>query len=219
MGFYSSQVLPRLVDLTCSSRPNRRQREKVVPLAQGEVLEVGFGSDLNLPFYDTTRVSRLWALEPERGMRRLAASAVAESTLEIEFLDLPGEQIPLPDASVDTVLMTYTLCTIQDPQTALRGMARVLKPGGRLLFCEHGAAPDANVRRWQERLNPVWRRFAGGCNLNREVPRLLSDGGFSIDQVETMYLPGWRPGTFNYWGAARVQFPSLGAVVSGIRTS
>ena len=152
-------------------------------------------------------------------MRRLAASVVAESTLAIEFLDLPGEQIPLPDASVDTVLMTYTLCTIQDPQTALRGMARVLKPGGRLLFCEHGAAPDANVRRWQDRLNPVWRRFAGGCNLNRDVPRLLSDGGFSIDRIETMYLPGWRPGTFNYWGAARAQWPPLGAAASGIRTS
>lgn len=204
MGLYSNYVLPQLVNLSCSASPHRRQREKVVPQAHGEVLEVGFGSGLNLPFYDATRVTKLWALEPSRGMRRLAASAVAEATLEVEFLELPGEQIPLPDASVDTVLMTYTLCTIDDSQAALRGMARVLKPGGKLIFCEHGAAPDASVRRWQDRLNPIWRRFAGGCNLNRDVPRVLSDGGFAIDRIETMYLPGWRPGTFNYWGAARV---------------
>jgi ubiquinone/menaquinone biosynthesis C-methylase UbiE len=205
VGLYSRFVLPRLTHLACSARPNRRQRDKVVPRARGEVLEIGFGSGLNLPHYDPAEVSRIWALEPHPGMRRLAASAVASSPIEIEFLDLPAEEIPLADGSVDTVLMTYTLCSIADPQAALAAMARVLKPGGQLLFCEHGASPDAAVRRWQARLNPLWKRLAGGCNLDREVPRLLVASGFSLDSLETIYLPGWRPGTFNYWGAASVR--------------
>ena len=205
MGLYSSYLLPRLVNFTCGTSPMRRQREKLVPLACGEVLEVGFGSGLSLPFYDPARVSKLWALEPEKGMRRLAAPALVESKLEVEFLPVAAERIPLRDESVDTVVMTYTLCTIADTLTALTSMARVLKSDGRLLFCEHGAAPDASVRRWQERLNPVWRRCAGGCNLNRDVPQLLGAGGFVLEELETLYLPGWRPGAFNYWGVARPQ--------------
>ncbi len=202
MGIYSKYVLPRVIHFACSDKPVMRQREKVVPLATGGVLEIGVGSGLNLPFYDSTRVKKLWGLEPAEEMRHLATAAVRALPFEFEFLDLPGEEIPLETDSVDTVLVTYTLCTIPETEPALRGMARVLRPGGKLIFCEHGAAPDASVRRWQDRLNPVWMRIGGGCHLNRMIPDLISAGGFEIDAVDTMYLPGWRPAAFKYWGTA-----------------
>ena len=202
MGVYSKYILPRVVHFTCGQKPCMLQREKVVPLASGEVLEIGVGSGLNLPFYDPARVTRLWGLEPSVEMRRLAANAVRALPFKFEFIDLPGEEIPLDANSVDTVMITYTLCTIPETQRALGGMARVLRQGGKLIFCEHGAAPDADVRRWQERLNPIWNRLGGGCNLNRAIPDLIRSGGFEIDRMETMYLPGWRPAGFNYWGSA-----------------
>ena len=202
MGLYSKYVLPRVIHFACGLKPNMRQREKVEPLATGEVLEIGLGSGLILPFYDSTRVKKLWGLEPAAEMRRMAADAVRALRFEFEFVDLPGEEIPLETDSVDTVLVTYTLCTIPETERALRGMARVLRPGGKLIFCEHGAAPDASVRRWQDRLNPVWMRIGGGCHLNRMIPDLISAGGFEIDTIDTMYLPGWRPAAFNYWGTA-----------------
>ena len=202
MGFYAKYILPRLVHFSCSTKPCMRQREKVVPLASGEVLEIGVGSGLNLPFYDSRRVTRLWGLEPAAEMRQLAAAAVRSLPFEFEFIDLPGEEIPLEANSVDTVVVTYTLCTIPDTEPALRGMARVLRPGGKLIFCEHGAAPDEDVRRWQQRMNPIWSRVGGGCKLDRAIPELIRAGGFEIDRMETMYLPGWRPAGFNYWGSA-----------------
>ena len=202
MGIYSKYVLPRVIHFACSLEPILQQREKVVPLATGEVLEIGVGSGLNLPFYDATRVKKLWGLEPAEKMRRMAAPAARRLQFEFEFLDLPGEQIPLETDSVDTVLVTYTLCTIPETEPALRGMARVLRPGGKLIFCEHGAAPDASVRRWQDRITPLWKRLGGGCQLNRDIPDLIEAGGFEIDAIDTMYLPGWRPAAFNYWGTA-----------------
>jgi ubiquinone/menaquinone biosynthesis C-methylase UbiE len=202
MGFYSKYILPRAVHFTCSSKPNMRQREKVVPLASGEVLEIGVGSGLNFSFYDPSRVTKLWGLEPSVEMRNMAEDAVRSLPFEFEFIDLPGEEIPLEANSVDTVLVTYTLCTIPETQPALRGMARVLRPGGKLIFCEHGAAPDAGVRRWQDRVNPIWKRMAGGCHLNRAIPELVRSGGFEIAALDEMYLPGWRLATYNYWGTA-----------------
>jgi len=202
VGLYARYVLPRLIHFTCGLRPNMRQRAKVVPLARGRVLEVGVGSGLNFPYYDASQVTRVWGLEPAAEMIELARPAAAAVPFDVEFIGLPGEEIPLDDASVDTVLVTYTLCSIREPLPALRQMARVLRPGGRLIFCEHGAAPDPSVRRWQDRMNPLWRRFAGGCELNREIPALIEEGGFRVADLETMYLPGWRPGTFNYWGTA-----------------
>jgi len=202
MGIYAKYILPRVVHLSCASSPCMRQREKVVPLASGEVLEIGLGSGLNLRYYDPSRVSRLWGLEPSAEMRGLAAHAVRALPFKFEFIDRPGEEIPLAASSVDTVLVTYTLCTIAQLEPTLRGIARVLRPEGRLIFCEHGAAPDASVRRWQDRLNPIWQRIGGGCNLNRAIPDLIRAGGFEIDWMETMYLPGWRPACFNYWGTA-----------------
>lgn len=202
MGLYSRYVLPRIIHFACGLKPNMRQREKVVPQARGCVLEVGIGSGLNLPFYDPTKVSKVWGLDPAPEMIEIAERAARSLPIEVEFIGLPGNEIPLDDNSVDTVLVTYTLCTIPDAIAALRQMSRVLRPDGELIFCEHGAAPDAGVRRWQDRLNPIWNRLGGGCNLNRPIPGLIEASGFRIRKLDTMYLPGWRPASFNYWGAA-----------------
>ena len=202
VSFYEERILPHLIDAACSTKPTRRQREKVVPLAEGHVLEIGFGSGLNLPFYDRSRVSKIWGLEPSQGMRRKARPMVEASGLEVEFIDLPGESIPLDKHSVDTVVVTYSLCTIPDVLVALEGMRRVLKPKGRLLYCEHGLAPDRSTRRWQRRLNPAWRRMAGGCNMNRDIPNLIRGGGFELAVDERMYVPGLRILSYNYWGVA-----------------
>jgi ubiquinone/menaquinone biosynthesis C-methylase UbiE len=191
-----------MMHLTCSAKPNMRQRQKIVPRAHGRVLEVGVGSGLNLPFYDASKVEKIWGLDPSEGMRSMAQKVAEKLPIEVEFIGLPGEQIPLDDNSADTVLMTYTLCSIPDAEAALRNIARVLKPGGELLFCEHGAAPDTNVRRWQDRINPFWKLISGGCQLNRDIPAVLRQGGFRVDGFETMYLPGPRIATFNYWGSA-----------------
>ena len=203
MGFYDDRILPHLIDLACSSKPTRKQREKVTPWAQGDVLEVGFGSGLNLPYYDRDKVRKIFALEPSEGMRRKAQPNVDASGLDIEFIDLPGEQIPLEANSVDTVFVTYTLCSIPDLQSALEGMRRVLKPGGNLIYCEHGKAPDQNVERWQNRLNSGWSRFTGGCNMNRDIPVLIEEGGFEITQDERMYIPGPKILNYNFWGRAQ----------------
>lgn len=205
MGWYDSHILPHLINLACSGKPNRKQREKIVPHAEGEVLEIGVGSGLNFSYYDATKVRKIWALEPSEGMRRLARAKLKNSNLPVEFIDLPGEEIPLGANQVDTVLVTYTLCTIQDVAKALSGVHRVLKPGGRLLFCEHGSAPDENIRKWQDRLNPAWSRVAGGCNINRDIPALIEANGFRIESVERMYIPGPKILTYNYWGSAKTQ--------------
>ena len=202
MSWYEERVLPHLMDWACSASPNQKQRQKIVPEAEGEILEIGFGSGLNVPFYDQSKVKKIWALEPSEGMRRKAQAVLDEADMDIEFIDLPGEQIPLDDSSVDTILVTYTLCTIADTHAALEGMRRVLKPGGRLLFCEHGKAPDAEVRRWQDRLNPAWSKIAGGCQMNRDIPALINEGGFDIKVDERMYIPGAKILCYNYWGSA-----------------
>jgi ubiquinone/menaquinone biosynthesis C-methylase UbiE len=202
MGLYSKYILPTVVHFTCSLKPTMRQREKIIPLASGCVLEVGIGSGLNLPYYDAACVTKLWGLDPAPEMTRMAREQAQSVDFDVEFIGLPGEEIPLEDGSVDTVVITYTLCTIPDTAVALGQMRRVLKPGGELIFCEHGAAPDANVRRWQDRINPVWRRFGGGCHLNRVIPELIEQGGFRIERMDTMYIPGWRPASYNYWGSA-----------------
>jgi len=203
MGFYDRHILPRLLNAAMSTKPITYQRKKVVPRAEGRVLEIGFGAGHNLPFYDAAKVSHIWALEPAAEMRARAAERVAASPISLEFLDLPGEQIPLGDAEADTVLVTYTLCSIPDVHKALGEMRRVMKPAGRMIFCEHGEAPDADVKKWQQRLTPLWKAIGGGCHLGRSIPTLIADGGFRVQGMETMYLPGTpRFAGFNYWGEA-----------------
>lgn len=202
MSWYGRYILPRLTDLVCSAGTHRRQREKIVPLARGRVLEIGLGSGLNLAHYDADRVEMVWGVDPSLGMSRLARSRVRQAPFEVRLLENTADDIPLDDASADSAVITYTLCSIPDPEAALREIARVLKPGGTLLFCEHGAAPDASVRRWQNRLTPYWKHVTGGCHLDRDIPAILRQGGFQVEGLETVYLPGWRPGTFNYWGSA-----------------
>ena len=205
MSPYEKYILPFLVNCACSPKPIRKQREKVVPLAEGVVLEIGIGSGLNLLYYDAGKVRKIFGLEPSEGMRRKAEPLVAKTGLDVEFIDLPGEQIPLDDDSVDTVLVTYSLCTIPDAVSALEGMRRVLKPGGRLIYCEHGTAPDESVRRWQDRIDPLWSRVAGGCHINRDIPALVEDGGFEITSDKRRYIPGPRVVSYNYWGTAVAQ--------------
>ena len=202
MGLYQKYLLPRIVHLACGSKPAMKQRAKVVPLAEGWVLEIGVGSGLNLPFYTPAKVEHLWGLDPSREMWALAQKKSAMPDVEIEFINAPAEEIPLDDASADTVLTTYTLCTIRDVGRALGEMRRVLKAEGSLLFCEHGQAPDEDVRKWQDRVNPLWKKVGGGCNLNRPIPELIEQSGFVIRDIETMYIPGWKPACFNYWGTA-----------------
>ena len=202
MGYYEKHVLPHLINYACGLKPVMKQRLKVVPLATGRVLEIGVGSGLNLPLYSRDTVQQVWGLDPSAEMLALAQKKAAGTGLDVRFIEASATDIPLEDGSIDTVVMTYTLCTIPEVTPALNEIRRVLVPAGRLIFCEHGAAPDENVRRWQDRLNPLWGKLAGGCNLNRRIPRLLDAGGFRIHGMETMYLPGWRPGTFNYWGTA-----------------
>lgn len=203
MGFYDKHVLPRFINCACGTKPIMKQREKVLPLASGTVLEIGIGTGLNLPLYDAAKVDRVIGIDPSENSWELAAERVASVDFPVEFLGLPGEQIPLEDNSVDTVMVTYSLCTIPDPVKALEGMARVLRPGGKLVFCEHGMAPDANIVKWQNRIDPWWMKFAGGCHLNRDIPALVGAGGFAIDSINEMYLPSSpRIASYNYWGTA-----------------
>ncbi len=189
MSLYEKYLLPHLIDFGCGSEPIQIQRGKVVPLAEGRVLEVGIGSGLNIPFYNSKKVDFVWGLEPSDGMRRKAKRNLSQSAVEVKWLDLAGEEIPLESNSVDTVLLTYTLCTISDWHTALRQIRRVIKPSGKLLFCEHGAAPDMSVIKWQNRINPIWKIVGGGCHLNRQIPEYVHEGGFRIKTMETLYLP------------------------------
>lgn len=203
MGFYEQHILPRFINCACSTKPMMKQREKVVPQAQGTVLEIGIGTGLNLPYYDSTRVDKVIGLDPSEKSWELAGDRAANLDFDVEFIGLPGEQIPLEDDCVDSVLVTFSLCTIPDPVTALQGMARVLRPGGALIFCEHGLAPDPGVAKWQGRLNGVWSKIAGGCNLNRDIPGLLQQGGFNIQTLEKQYIPGTpKIAGYNYWGGA-----------------
>jgi ubiquinone/menaquinone biosynthesis C-methylase UbiE len=177
-----------------------KQRQKVVPQARGRVLEIGIGSGLNLPFYDPETVEHVWGLDPNREMWNRANWKALK--FGVEFLEAPAEKMPLDDGLVDTVVTTFALCTVPNIIEALREVRRVLKPGGKFLFCEHGAAPDQNVRKWQDRLNPIWRKMAGGCNLNRQIPALLKKQGFRIQELDTMYIHGMKLASFNYRGTA-----------------
>ncbi|OUR95956.1 SAM-dependent methyltransferase [Gammaproteobacteria bacterium 42_54_T18] len=206
MSFYDNNVLPHVINLACGSAPILRQRQKIVPQAEGRILEIGMGSGINIPYYSTSKVEKVWGLEPSIGMRKKAKKRVDAAPFDLEWLDLPGEEIPLDDNSVDTIVLTYTLCTIPDWRAAVNQMSRVLKPGGKLLFSEHGKAPDAAVQAWQDRVNPLWMKLAGGCHLNRDIPALLKAGGFKIKELDTLYVPKTpKIAAFTFWGYAEIR--------------
>jgi ubiquinone/menaquinone biosynthesis C-methylase UbiE len=203
MSFYDEQILPHVIHLACGTKPILNQRKKVVPQAEGRILEIGMGSGINIDYYNPAKVEKLWGLEPSVGMRKKAKSRVAAAPFDLEWLDLPGEEIPLDNKSVDTIVLTYTLCTIPYWLSAVKQMRRVLKPGGKLLFSEHGKAPDEAVKKWQNRINPFWMNIAGGCHLNRDIPQLLMEGGFNIKEMDTLYVPKTpKVAAFTYWGYA-----------------
>lgn len=202
MRIYSRYVLPRLIDLAMRQESETAERARLVPLARGRVLEVGFGSGLNLPFYGPA-VERLYGLDPSRELWRLARRRIDAVRVPFEFVPASAEVIPLPEASVDDVVMTWTACSIPDAGRALQEIRRVLRPEGRLLFVEHGHSPDLAVARWQDRLNPVWKRVAGGCNLNRRIDELLVVAGFDITSFEQGYGEGPKPFSYLYKGIAQ----------------
>ena len=200
-NWYERNILPWLIDFACGMKSVSKQRLKVIPRAQGRVLEIGLGTGLNLPFYDAGRVQELVGVEPSLRMHHLALRRSRKARLPVELVGISAERLPLADATFDTVVSTYTLCTIPDPLAALREVRRVLAPGGRLLFSEHGRAPDANVLKWQSRLQPYWSKLAGGCMLDRDIPAILREAGFD-PQVQSMYIPGPRIVSYHYWGEA-----------------
>ena len=202
---YEKMVLPKLCDKCCGTKPINYQRKKVVPLAKGVVLEVGIGSGLNIPFYNKNNIEKIIGLDPSEELNVLAKRVADDNGIQIDFLINGAEDIDLPDSSVDTILITYTLCTIPNLNKSMSEMKRVLKPGGKFIFCEHGIAPDVNIIKWQRRINPIWGIFFGGCNINRNIPKIISESGFNISNLNQMYLPSTpKIVGYNYWGEANI---------------
>ena len=202
MAFYKERIVPYLVHMSMRQESFAPYRNRVVSGAKGRVLEVGIGSGLNLSHYEES-TDQVIGIDPSDKLLSMAAHAVRRPSLRVTFLKGSAETIPLEDASIDTVVTTWTLCTIPDVTTALSEMCRVLKPDGRLLFVEHGRSPDRSVRRWQDRLTPFWRCLGGGCHLNRAISQLIEGAGFRIERMDTGYMKGPRPMTFMYEGSAR----------------
>jgi ubiquinone/menaquinone biosynthesis C-methylase UbiE len=201
MGFYEEWIVPPLIDLSMRNKRLRPYRERTAGAAEGRVLDIGIGSGLNLPFY-ARNAREIFGLDPSLPLLARAQSKAPRTQAPVHLLEGSAERIPLADHSMDTIVMTWTGCSIPEICAALEEMRRVLRPGGRLLFAEHGRAPEPRVARWQDRLNPFWQRFSGGCRLNRKIDDLLSDAGFQIDRLTTGYIPGPKIMTFFYEGAA-----------------
>ena len=205
MGFYDKYILPTFLNCACGTKPMQYQRKKIVPFAKGDVLEIGIGSGLNLPFYDLDKINKIWGLDPSEELNAMAKKVAKDIDTDVDLVIGGAEEIPLPENSIDTILLTYTLCTIPKVKDSIKEIERVLKPSGSMLFCEHGLAPDEKVAKWQQRLNPYWKKIAGGCNLNRDIPKIIQDSSFKITKLETMYLPSTpKFAGFNYWGEVKV---------------
>lgn len=203
MGFYREHIYPKLVDALGNPKPIADIRQRVLPHALGDVLEIGVGPGVNFPLYDPTRVKKVYALEPNPGMLRRAQEMMRKAELQVEFLDMPGEQVPLPDTSVDTVVSTFTLCTIPGVVDAIRNLKRILKPNGQFIFFEHGLAPDVSVQRWQKRTEPLFRWAFEGCHVTRNIPQLIAEGGFRIEELQQGYMaPFPKCGSYCFWGRA-----------------
>lgn len=202
-SFYDRVILPRLLNCAMSQKQMARVRRGIVPQVSGNIVEIGFGSGLNLE-HMSEDVRSVTAIDPSDGLHRLAAPRIEQSPFDVIHLRTTAEELPCESNSFDAALCTWSLCTIPDPRAALAELRRVLKPKGRFAFIEHGASPDVGVRRWQDRINPIWRRIGGGCNLNRQPDSLIRESGFDIEHVEAGYIPGPRIATYTYRGVARL---------------
>jgi len=204
LGLYDKYILPKILNCACGSKPINYQRQKVVPLAKGKVLDIGIGSGLNIPFYNSDKIDKVIGIDPSHELIDQAKDLVNNSQASIELVIGSAESIPYPDNFFDTVLVTYTMCTIPDVAKANNEMWRVLKDNGRLIFCEHGLAPDKKISKWQNRIDPFWGKIAGGCHLNRDIEKLITEAGFSFDSLDKMYLPSTpKFAGYNYWGVGK----------------
>lgn len=206
MGLYRDRILPYMIHASMRQETFAPYRRRLAAAAEGRVLEVGVGSGLNVSLY-SAGVTQIVGLDPSTKLLSMARKAGSGSTKDIELVEGSAEAIPLEDHTIDTVVTSWTLCTIPDVARALQEMRRVLKPSGRLLFVEHGRALDEKVVRWQDRLTPVWRRIGGGCHLNRPIGDLIETSGFTMERLATGYMTGPRPMTFMYEGLARPVAP------------
>ena len=201
--FYESKVLPKLLTVLCNTKPNHYQRKKVVPLAIGDVVEIGVGPGLNLQYYNLDTVNKVIGIDPSDELNKIAKKNANKVNLDIEFNLSSAESIDLPTSSVDSVVCTFSLCSIPNPQKALKEIYRILKPGGKYYFCEHGLSPDLSTRVFQNVTNVFYPKLSGGCHANRDIPKLISESGLKILEKDTMYLPGSVKFLgFNYWGVA-----------------
>jgi len=204
LGLYDKYILPKFLNCACGSKPINYQRQKVVPLAKGKVLDIGIGSGLNIPFYNSDKIDKVIGIDPSHELIELAKELANDSKASIELVIGSAESIPYPDNFFDTVLVTYTMCTIPNVAIANKEMWRVLKDDGRLIFCEHGLAPDKKISKWQNRIDPVWGKIAGGCHLNRDIQKLITDAGFSFESLDKMYIPSTpKFAGYNYWGVGK----------------
>ncbi|MDP5105949.1 MAG: class I SAM-dependent methyltransferase [Polaribacter sp.] len=205
MRLYNKYVLPKLIDWACRQNSSKKQREKVIPYAYGNVLEIGIGSGLNLPFYHLENVKHLTAIDPSIEIWNQNKCNLKNLPFQVDFMQASAEDIPAKNNSFDTVVMTYTLCSIPDTIAAFKEIKRVLKTNGQLLFCEHGKAPDKSTQKWQKIINPAWKVLGGGCTLHKDIPSIIQNNGFKITKMDVMYIPGWKPASFNYWGVAQIK--------------
>ena len=200
---YDKYILPHVLNCTCGQKPFVKQRQKLVPMAKGKVLEVGIGSGLNMPYFDTSKIISVVGIDPSEELIQLAEKRIDDSMPDVDFVISKAEELQFNDNTFDTVLITYTMCTVDDVSTSLMQIKRVLKSDGQLLFCEHGLAPDEKIVKWQNRINKFWPTISGGCNINKNIPHLIGEAGFTISNMEQMYLPKTpKILGYNYWGTA-----------------
>ena len=204
MSLYNKYILPKFLNCACGSKPINYQRQKIVPLAKGKVLDIGIGSGLNIPFYNSDKIDIVIGIDPSHELIELAKELANDSKASIELVIGSAESIPYPNNFFDTVLVTYAMCTIPNVAIANKEMWRVLKDDGRLIFCEHGLAPDKKISKWQNRIDPFWGKIAGGCHLNRDIQKLITDAGFSFESLDKMYIPSTpKFAGYNYWGVGK----------------
>jgi ubiquinone/menaquinone biosynthesis C-methylase UbiE len=202
MGIYEKYFLPKFLNFAMKAPAMAKIRSELVPMAEGHVLEIGIGSGLNLPYYSNP--ASVTGLDPSLELQEYAREVAREQGIDVDFLSVSGEDIPADDNSFDSIVMTWTLCTIPDPLAALAEIRRVLKPHGKIVFAEHGESPDPDVARWQNRINPTWNVIGGGCNLNRRIRSLYESSGFGFDSIDEGYIPGPKVAAYSYRGIAKV---------------